>query len=253
MERPRIVVTLANPEGKSDVAIAEDKNERYLQAVERHGGQPIPLDERTSEAERRAAFEEMDGLVLSGGEDIDPARYGQPRDSRTVVDPGRDVLDEESFRAAAARSVPILGICRGLQAINVFSGGRLVQHVDEHASRPYRGRASAAARHLLRVVPGSTLSSLLGGTQQLEVNSFHHQAVDRAGLAPGLRASGIAPHAQGDLVEALEDASEDRWLLGVQCHPERTESSPTEFGRLWEAFIAAARNARTPVRPPPED
>ncbi len=249
MERPRIVVTLANPEGKSDVAIAEDKNERYLEAVERHGGHSIPLDERASEAERRAAFEEMDGLVLSGGEDIDPARYGQPRDSRTLVDPGRDVLDEESFRAAAARSVPILGICRGLQAINVFSGGSLVQHVDEHASRPYSGRASAAARHLLRVVPGSRLSSLLGGAQQLEVNSYHHQAVDLAGLAPGLRASGTAPHAQGDLVEALEDASEDRWLLGVQCHPERTESSPTEFEQLWDAFIAAALDSRTPRSP----
>jgi len=74
--------------------------------------------------------------------------------------------------------------------------------------------------------------------------------VDRDGLAPSLRASGIAPHDQGDLVEALEGTSQDRWLLGVQCHPERTESSPEEFGRLWDAFIAAAREARAPSATP---
>jgi len=249
MERPRIAVTLANPEGKSDIALAEDKNERYLEAIERHGGEPIPLDERASEAERRAAFETMDGLVLSGGEDLDPALYGEPRDARTVVDPGRDVLDQEAFRAATARGVPVFGICRGLQVINVFSGGRLVQHVDEHAAHPYRGRAAEASFHQLRLDPGSTLSALLGGAERLEVNSFHHQAVDRDGLAPGLRASGVAPHAQGDLVEALEGTDQNRWLLGVQCHPERTESSPAEFARLWDAFIAAARNARLVASP----
>jgi len=251
VDRPRIAVTLANPEGKSDVALAEDKNERYLEAIERHGGEPIPLDERASEAERRAAFDAMDGLVLSGGEDIDPARYGEARDARTVIDLGRDVLDEEAFHAAAERRVPVFGICRGLQAINVFSGGRLVQHVDEHAARPYRGRAAEASHHELQVVPGSTLSTLLGGAENFRVNSFHHQAVDRAGLAPGLRASGIAPHEQGDLVEALEGTDDDRWLLGVQCHPERTESSPAEFARLWDAFIGAAREARVPERSTP--
>jgi putative glutamine amidotransferase len=243
MNPPRIVVTLANPEGKSNVALAEDKNERYLEAIERHGGEPIPLDARASEAERRVAFETMDGLVLSGGEDIDPALYGATRDPKTVVDPGRDVLDEEAFRAASVRGVPIFGICRGLQAINVFSGGRLVQHVDEHAARPYRGRAAEASYHELTLDPNSTLSSLLGGADRLEVNSFHHQAVDRDGLAPGLRASGIAPHAQGDLVEALEATDQDKWILGVQCHPERTESSPAEFAKLWDAFITAAKRA----------
>jgi len=251
MDRPRIAVTLANPEGKSDVGLAEDKNERYLEAIERHGGEPIPLDERATEAQRRTAFETMHGLVLSGGEDIDPARYGAPREAMTVVDPGRDVLDEEAFRAATARGVPIFGICRGLQAINVFSGGSLIQHVDEHAARPYRGRAAEASHHQLRLVAGSTLSALLGGTDEFRVNSFHHQAVDRAGLAPGLRASGIAPHRQGDLVEALEGTDEDQWLLGVQCHPERTESSPAEFARLWDAFIAAARHSRVPERSTP--
>ena len=242
------MVTLANPEGKSDVALAEDKNERYLEAIQRHGGEPMPLDERASEDERRTAFERMDGLVLSGGEDIDPARYGEPREERTVVDPGRDVLDEEAFRAATERSVPTFGICRGLQAINVFSGGRLVQHVDEHAARPYRGRAAEASHHQLRLVPGSRLSTLLDGADELRVNSFHHQAVDREGLAQGLHASGLAPHRQGDLVEALESATIDRWLLAVQCHPERTETSPEEFSKLWDAFIAAAREYRA-LRP----
>jgi putative glutamine amidotransferase len=239
MDRPRIAVTLASPVGKSNAALAEDKNERYLEAIARFGGEPIPLDERASAEERRAAFATMDGLVISGGEDIDPARYGEPREERTVTDPGRDALDEEAFTAAQQRGVPVFGICRGLQAINVFSGGRLVQHVDEHASHPYRGRTSDATQHVLRLAPDSKLSTLLGGVGSLEVNSFHHQAVDEAGLAPGLRASGIAPHANGDLVEALE-SDDGRWLIGVQCHPERTESSPPEFDALWRAFIAAA-------------
>lgn len=240
MERPHIVVTLASPIGKSDEALAEDKNERYVEAIERFGGDALPLDERASAKERRTAFDAMDGLVISGGEDIDPARYGQPRGPRTVTDPGRDVLDEEAFTAAQRRGVPVFGICRGLQAINVFSGGNLVQHVDAHASHPYRGRTSDATRHVLDVAPDSKLCALLGGIQRLEVNSFHHQAVDEAGIAPGLRASGIAPHESGDLVEALE-SMDDRWLIGVQCHPERTESSPPEFDALWRAFIAAAR------------
>jgi putative glutamine amidotransferase len=183
----------------------------------------------------------MDGLVISGGEDIDPARYGRAIDSRTVVDPGRDVLDEEAFRAASQRGIPIFGICRGLQAINVFSGGSLVQHIEEHAGHPYRGRASDAGRHALRLVHGSSFSKLLGDAEELEVNSFHHQAVDHDGLAPGLRASGIASHSSGDLVEALESANDDLWMIGVQCHPERTESTPPEFVRLWDAFMSAAR------------
>jgi putative glutamine amidotransferase len=213
----------------------------YFEGVTLAGGiavllPPQPVD--TEIADR--VLDGLDGLVITGGKDVDPARYGQAPDARTVVDPGRDALDEEAFRLAYQRGVPIFGICRGLQAINVFSGGSLMQHVDDHASRPYRGRAADASRHAMRLVRGSTLSSLLGGATQLEVNSFHHQAVDLEGLAPGLRASGIAPHASGDLVEALESEG-DRWLLGVQCHPERTESTPAEFERLWDAFIAAAR------------
>ena len=93
----------------------------------------MPLDATASAAEREAAFAAMDGLLLSGGADIDPARYGQAIDGAREIEPDRDALEAAAWAAAEARGVPVLGICRGLQAMNVFAGGRLRQHVDGHA------------------------------------------------------------------------------------------------------------------------
>jgi putative glutamine amidotransferase len=240
MDRPRIVVTLTNPSRARDAENAQDKNRRYLAAVERHGGAPVAIDDTATEPERREAFAAMDGLLISGGADLDPTLYGEAPSGATPHDPGRDALDAAAFSDAAARRLPILGICRGLQAINVFCGGRLVQHLDHHESPAYPARASEATRHLLRLAPDTRLAGILGGAGTLEVNSFHHQAVAPDGLAPGLRAAGLAPHAGGDLVEAFEAEDPDQWLIGVQCHPERVESSPEEMARLWDAFVAAA-------------
>jgi putative glutamine amidotransferase len=136
----------------------------------------------------------------------------------------------------------VLGICRGLQAINVFAGGRLTQHVRDHAGHGYGH--GPAMRHPLRLVPGSILARVLVPTnlraRPLEVNSFHHQAVRAPDLAPGLVASAFAASAEGELVEGLESA-DGRIILGVQCHPERTDSTPPEFERLWRFFVDACR------------
>jgi putative glutamine amidotransferase len=136
----------------------------------------------------------------------------------------------------------VLGICRGFQAINVFSGGTLLQHVAGHAG-PGFGHGPAA-RHPLRVMPGSRLARVLGPTnlrgRPLEVNTYHHQAVRADDLAPGLVASAFASSPEGELVEGLE-SSGGRLILGVQCHPERTESTPSEFERLWRFFVDACR------------
>jgi putative glutamine amidotransferase len=238
MDRPHIVTTLADPAATGDPAVAELKNRRYLEALEEAGAIPLALDERASAAAREDAFAAMDGLLLSGGADIDPARYGESPAGAREAQPGRDALEDAAYRAAIEARVPILGICRGLQAINVFSGGSLVQHVDGHESAPYP--SPAGTRHRLELTGGSRLAGILGEAGDLEVNSYHHQAITADRLAPGLRISAVADHAEaGQLVEGVESTDPDRWLIGVQCHPERTESSPPVFERLWGSFVAA--------------
>ena len=239
MHRPRIVATLADASSASDPAVAELKNARYLEALEQAGAIPVPLDERASPAEREAAFSAMDGLLLSGGADVDPARYGEPTSGARGAEPGRDALEDEAFHAALDGHVPILGVCRGLQAINVFAGGSLVQHLDGHESVAYP--SPKVTRHRLELAPGSRLASILGTSTDLQVNSYHHQAVTADRLAPGLRIAAVADHDEaGELVEGVESTDPERWLVGVQCHPERTESSPPVFERLWRSFVAAA-------------
>jgi putative glutamine amidotransferase len=238
MVHPRIVVTLANPEVAVDPAAAQLKNDRYLEALQRARAAPLPLDERASASLRAEAWATMDGLLLTGGADLDPSRYGEAVNGARVVEPGRDALEDEAFRAALAARVPVLGVCRGLQAINVFAGGSLLQHLEGHESEPYP--SPAVTHHPIRLTGGSRLALILGETDDLDVNSYHHQAITPERLGSGLRIAATAQHAgAGELVEAVESTDPDRWLVGVQCHPERTESSPPVFERLWAAFVAA--------------
>jgi putative glutamine amidotransferase len=235
---PRIVVTVADPARQGDPSLAARKNALYAAAVERHGGTPVVLDASAGDTVVAAALGAMDGLLLSGGADIDPSRYGRPLAGAVDTEPDRDALEARAWAAADARDVPVLGLCRGLQAINVFSGGSLLQHVDGHAGRPYG--TGPAATHPIRLVPGSRLQEWVGGEPELAVNSFHHQGILAGDLAPGLVASAWAESPVGPLVEGLETA-DDRFLVGVQCHPERTESTPVAFERLFAAFVEAAR------------
>ena len=157
---PRIVVTVAVAERQSDPAIAARKNALYAASVARHGGEPIVLDATADEETRAAAFAAMDGLLLSGGADLHPERYGQPSRGSTTMEPDRDALEAEAWIAAQARAVPVLGICRGFQAINAFSGGTLLQHVDGHQGPRWGKRPgedpSAAGRARARDSPGSS-------------------------------------------------------------------------------------------------
>lgn len=242
MERPRIVVTLSSPHRASDPAVARVKNERYLESVARAGGEPIVLDESTDDAARRIALADMDGLLISGGADIDPARYGEAVAGSHAPDRGRDEIDAVAFAAAQKGRVPVLGVCRGLQAINVFSGGTLLQHVAGHESEPYP--SPGVTQHAVAIHDGTRLAGIVGEPHALVVNSYHHQAVTPDRIASGLVANALADHDGMTLVEGLEARDRDRWLVGVQCHPERTESSPEVFERLWSAFVAAAREHR---------
>jgi gamma-glutamyl-gamma-aminobutyrate hydrolase PuuD len=237
---PRIVVTLAVAAEQARPDLARRRNDLYLDAVRRHGGTPVAVDARTPSADADAAFATMDGLLLSGGGDIDPARYGQPSLGSRGIEADRDELEAQAWRAAAASDLPVLGICRGLQAINVFSGGSLLQDVEGHAGAGWG--TGPPATHPISIVPGTRLATLLesdASTQPLVVNAYHHQGISREGLATGLVAAAWADSSAGPLVEGLESPGR-RFIVGVQCHPERTESTPAAFERVFEAFVSAA-------------
>jgi len=240
---PPIVITVADPAGRSRPDVAARKNELYAAAVARHGGAVRLLNASAGTAEREEAFATMAGLLLSGGSDIDPARYGRPNRGSPDVDPGRDDLEARAWDAAAERAIPVLGICRGLQAINVFSGGTLIQDVPSHAGSSWGG-GTPALTHPLRVEPGTRLARILFPTNVrggvVEVNSYHHQAVAADGLAPGLVPNARAASPLGDLIEGVE-TRDGRFVLGIQCHPERTDSTPPSFERLFAFFVDAAR------------
>ncbi len=239
---PRILVTVTVPGRHPDPELATRKNRLYADAVERHGGLPIVIDGSADPAERTAAFGSMEGLLLTGGADIDPARYGASNRGSVDIEPERDELEAAAWAAADAGGLPVLGICRGFQAINVFSGGTLLQDLAGHAGP---GWTSGPARiHPLRLAGVGRLAALVapGGAEEVTVNTYHHQAVRAADLAPGLVATGWAASEAGDLVEAFERPG-SRFVVGVQCHPERTESTPAGFEALWQAFVEACRTA----------
>src|SRR5699024_9448609 len=127
------------------------------------------------EATRSSRFAAMSGLLMSGGADVHPARYGETLDGSLDIETERDRLEAEAFATAVRRGVPVLGICRGLQAINIFSGGTLLQDVPGHMGASY-GQGPAAT-HPLRVVTGTRLAGWLGDPAALEVNSYHHQGI----------------------------------------------------------------------------
>jgi len=244
---PKIVITCRTPEWDSDPDRIRANQRHYVEVLRGAGAEPILLNDSSTGDERGTAFAEMDGLLLSGGGDLDPALYGQPIDGSRGLEPERDQLEKAAWDAAKAGHKPVLGICRGLQALNVFSGGSLVQHLEGHRTM----QRTVPAMHPLRLHPGSRLARILrpsdpaGG--MVRVNSYHHQGVRAADLAPGLLVAGTSPHRDGELVEALESADPDEFVIGVQCHPERADSTPPEFARLWTVFVDACRPGNRPL------
>ncbi len=205
---------------------------RYVDRVAAAGGVPVLLPPMPDIAE---AVGRLDGLMLSGGGDIDPARYGaEPASEITNVREERDTAEFALLAAAMSLQLPVLGICRGMQVINVARGGSLHQHLpgvvghDGHAPVP-----GAFGQHEVRVLAGSRLSEVLGGGDNLTITAptHHHQAVDR--LGKGLVATAWA--ADGT-VEAFEPDSGGPFLLAVQWHPEAGDDPS-----LFRALIAAAR------------
>ena len=181
-------------------------HDRFGEFAQQAGAVPVFADHH---ADPVALAERVDGVVVNGGGDVGPERYGAVRREETRdVEPERDEFEIALVRAAAGRGIPVLGVCRGVQLVNVALGGTLAQDVPDHMHRA----AWSGVAHDVRLEPGSRLHGLYQ-RERMQVNSLHHQGIDR--LAPGLRISAHAPDAT---VEAIEDR--DRPILGVQWHPE---------------------------------
>ncbi|MFC5666014.1 gamma-glutamyl-gamma-aminobutyrate hydrolase family protein [Kitasatospora misakiensis] len=201
----------------------------YVDAVVRAGGTPVLLPPQPGGAGH--LLDALDGLVLSGGPDVDPARYAADADPRTgPPHPARDDWESRLLHSALTRDLPVLGVCRGMQLLNVELGGTLVQHLPDGSHQKVPARF---VRHRVEVVDGTRLAALLG--PDAEVSCYHHQAVDRLGA--GLRATA---HSADGTVEAVE-LDGHRFALGVQWHP---ETDPDDL-RVFHALIAAGQSALT--------
>ena len=206
----------------------------YPDAVARRGGVPVVIPPFASDEVMRELLPRIDGLVVAGGPDIHPSLYGhEPSDALGPTEPILDGTEIALVRLALERRMPILGICRGMQALNVARGGTLVQDLPDHRQTD-PGRV---ATHGVRIEPGSLLAAALG-TTETQVNSFHHQAVDTLGVA-------LCPVAWADdgLLEGIEATDRD-WVVGVQWHAEGLVNSG-EQQKLFDAFLAEAAPART--------
>jgi putative glutamine amidotransferase len=224
-------------------------NAAYLHSVVRGGGVPLVLSQLMGAEHAPIALEACDAIVLTGGEDVDPARYGAARSPALgTADYARDDFELALFAAARQRGLPILGICRGIQVINVAMGGTLWQDLPSERPGPVNhdpGGRRDARTHAVRLAPESRVAAALGVTA-LQPNSFHHQGI--RDLAPGLVATGWA---EDGLVEAVEGEEGEGWLVAVQWHPEEMHADATAPERgLFSALVAAAVNAleRTSVR-----
>lgn len=188
----------------------------------------------------RAIYDRLDGVLLPGGGDVDPVRYGcTPHPATKNIDDSRDTLELTIARWAVDDDLPVFGICRGHQVLNVALGGTLVQDIPSEigvsANRhDTNGEPRTVRAHQVRIEANSRLATVLGQLR-LEVNSLHHQAVDR--LAPGLVATAWA---DDGVIEALESPAK-RFVLGVQWHPEDLVEDDETMQRLFKAFIDAAR------------
>jgi putative glutamine amidotransferase len=209
-------------------------NAAYVNAIHNAGGIPIIIPYQPLEG-IRTVLHQVRGVVLTGGVDVDPQRYGEaPHRACGEINPLRDELDLAVTELALERNLPILAICRGAQVLNVALGGTLVQDIPEQIPGAIKHRQEAPkwyGTHSVSIQPGSLLSSIVGSDAQ--VNSYHHQAIAKVGT--GLRVSAEAPDG---VVEAVE-STPGSFVLGVQWHPELMEERCPAARALFRHFVQA--------------
>lgn len=220
-------------------------NHRYFTALTEVSGAPFMVPLLEDERSLRALYERMDGLFLAGGVDVDPGSYGQERHEQCGrTDPDRDRVELLLARWALADGMPVFGVCRGMQVINVGCGGSLLQDCAaqypgsiKHDYFPTAGHERDYLAHAVRVEGGTRLAEVYGSTE-VRVNSMHHQGIER--LGEGLRSTAWAPDG---LIEALEGEG-SAFVLGVQWHPEMLVEKDPGTRRLFQAFTDSATEFR---------
>ena len=212
--------------------------EAYVEAVIAAGGMPVMLPGAGSLAKAAPYFRGIKGLVLAGGADIDPKHYNEePQPMLGEITPDRDRFEMMLVETAVRKNIPVFGICRGMQVLNIACGGTVIQHIPSSIQRPLK-HFQAAPRwyptHKVQVEKSSLLGSIIK-TGVIRVNSFHHQAVRE--VAPGFVVSAFS---KDGVIEAIENPRH-KFMLGVQWHPECMVEKSEKTRALFDAFMSAVK------------
>lgn len=234
---PRIAIPMPH---STDLKYGERALPQYARAIELAGGEPvtIPLDKPPAEVMK--LIERCDGVLLPGSNaDVDPAKYDAPRHPKTeAADPRRDTVDELLLQDAYNMHKPVLGICYGLQILNVYRSGTLIQHIESKINHE-AGRTVPVA-HTVEITPGSLLAEIVKSPDSNKItiptNSSHHQSADVIG--DGLCTVARCP--EDGIIEAVEGTTPDHFVLAVQWHPERSVDTDESSRAIFRALVEAA-------------
>jgi putative glutamine amidotransferase len=243
MPPPRIAIPVPH---SYDQEYAERAIPQYARAVELAGGEPVRIRLDRSAAEVMDLAQSCHGVLLPGSKaDVDPAQFKQERSSHTAAaDPARDAVDYLLLEDVYTLRKPVLGICYGLQSLNVYRGGSLIQHIPDFLPEETRGKVnheagkSVKVAHAVKIESDSKLASIVVGTKAgvMPVNSSHHQSTGSVGDALRI----VARCVEDNIVEALEGTSPDHFVLAVQWHPERSVDDDEQSRAIFRALIQAA-------------
>ncbi len=245
--RPRVGVPYRTK--NEEVTGLSAKLEKYLEAIRQAGAEPVPVSLLLSPSELQRLAQTLDGVALSGSPaDVDPSRFGAARQPECEdPDPDRERTDFALLEHAFAEHKPLLAICFGIQSLNVFLGGTLIQDIPSeiHAKIEHdwhREQGAPEPFHAARIERGSQVAQLAGSNEAL-VNSSHHQSIKEPGQ--GLRIAALAPDG---VIEAVEWTGDSNWVTGVQWHPERMAATDSLAQTLFRSLVSAAAARKTPAR-----
>jgi len=243
MDRTGAAVRIGMPAQMDSGSDKQYLSRQYSDAVAAAGGMPLIIPLLAAPRSMRPMVESLDGLLLTGNNsDLDPALYGEERSEACgPTQPLRDQMDFFLLEAAFRRKIPVLAICFGVQSLNVFLGGSLIQDIPTAIETPIRHNTTQPdgnSGHEIRISAGSILEQIAAGSEA-RVNSTHHQAVKRAG-----RGLTVIARASDGIIESVAQTDPEPWILGVQWHPEKGFERDVFSRKLFEHFLARCRAVR---------